>query len=634
VPAVARALADAGIATLPDESLSTPLVAVTAPASVVRVTAWQAHIFDVEIAAHAGVTGGQLDGALPLPPGAPPISYLIAAWVTTGTSAGAQWSRQLLGDQDWAHAPQVMFPGAVLTMFVADVAEHLAPGTATAGTATAPAGTTTASATADSAGAATVAAGAAGLRDAARSQARSQAVMPCSTVAGFVDSVLNQVFGALHLDPATVAGYVSGALGGGALATLAATAVGWLTGLWNHAVDLAKAAVQGVIEQLTRPVVDAIRLAVGAIATITTVTSYLKRWTATVALSSDPDRFAVGDEPDRTGTLTVHVDSSGESADWPAVLVDCAQTVGLTLPVLTRENMPVTWRVLSESEPGLATFDRGGPPYAGVLDHDLSSQLGYTTGREDAETASGDLVTSSITLGVAVRRTEVDKLRELITAFVTGQVPTIVAPVVGPIVNPIITSYLALIFKHLDDITAIDGTTQLHITHHTPPATTTLPPCATGGAGIPAGTYTGDLSGSFTVVEKGVSGETDETYAGHIVLTSDGSAVTGTFAMHWSGAGDITVGRVTSHVTEDSTITAGTLSGPATDPAVDATIVGQVVIDGTPAAIPTSHPAHLHLHISASDCRTVTGDAIAMLREILPDPPDTITGDGTWTASA
>ena len=334
--------------------------------------------------------------------------------------------------------------------------------------------------------------------------------------------------------------------------------------------------------------------------------------------------------------MTVHVDTTGEAADWPKVLVDSATAVGLTLPALTAD-VPVTWKVLSASEPGLVTFDRVGPPYTGVLDHTLASQLGYTTGHEDETTASGDPVTGTVIVAVTVRRTGIDELRTLITAFVTGQIPDVAAPVVSDpvasIVNPILASYLELIFQHLDDVTAIDGTAQLHVTHHTPPVTTTQPACRTTNGAILAGTFTGDLAGSFEIVENGLAGHTDETYTGHIELTSNASTVTGTINMHWSGAGDITIGNATSHVTEDSTLTDATISGPASKPVVDGTLAGQITIDGTPTPLPASHPAHIPLHITNTNCQTITGDAIALLRDLLPPSPDTLTGNGTWTAS-
>src|SRR5690349_20102498 len=60
------ALAAAGIATVADESSSTPQVHVAGP-SVLTVTAWQATNMAEEAASGGGVAGGDLDAMLPMP---------------------------------------------------------------------------------------------------------------------------------------------------------------------------------------------------------------------------------------------------------------------------------------------------------------------------------------------------------------------------------------------------------------------------------------------------------------------------------------------------------------------------------------------------------------------------------------
>jgi hypothetical protein len=74
--------------------------------------------------------------------------------------------------------------------------------------------------------------------------------------------------------------------------------------------------------------------------------------------------------------------------------------------------------------------------------------------------------------------------------------------------------------------------------------------------------------------------------------------------------------------------TATTASG---DPVVDGTYTGQIVIDGD--ATTGSSPVHLHLHILKADFTTIIGDAVAMLREILPGAVSSLNGNGTWTAA-
>ncbi len=84
---------------------------------------------------------------------------------------------------------------------------------------------------------------------------------PCSAVANFVGSVLTEIFEAFKIDPATVAAYVSGTFGDGAIGGALGAVGGWLAGFWNSVVDLARAAVEDVLATLTKPVVEAIKLA-------------------------------------------------------------------------------------------------------------------------------------------------------------------------------------------------------------------------------------------------------------------------------------------------------------------------------------------------------------------------------------
>lgn len=86
----------------------------------VRLTGWQVSNLAVEAANGGGVAGHLLGELAPLPDGAPPISYLLAAWVLNYPSPAAGFARALMGEQDWHHAEQVVFPKLLLTLFVAD----------------------------------------------------------------------------------------------------------------------------------------------------------------------------------------------------------------------------------------------------------------------------------------------------------------------------------------------------------------------------------------------------------------------------------------------------------------------------------------------------------------------------------
>jgi hypothetical protein len=253
---------------------------------------------------------------------------------------------------------------------------------------------------------------------------------------------------------------VSGKLGGGVIGAAIGGLASWAASWWNHAVDTVESGLKSILAALSQPVLNVLRIAIGAIATFTTVISYIKKWTAEVTPNPPTNRFAIGNEANRTGTFTVAVDAKAQIADWPTQLVDCAQRLNITLPTLSQAGLPVTWTVL-EQQPGLVTVDApSGPPFVSKLGADLTSQLGYTAGRE--KTATATLVTPTVTAAVSVRRTEVDQLRALVTGFVTGQIPD----VLQPLVNPILAHYLELVTQRLDQLIGVDGTTTIVVSHH------------------------------------------------------------------------------------------------------------------------------------------------------------------------
>jgi hypothetical protein len=86
-----------------------------------------------QVAAHAhelsrggGTAGSDIDRLTPMPDGAPPFSYLIAAWLDSSDTDRSRAARAWFADDtDWRRAPELVLPGAALLLFSADLAEHL-----------------------------------------------------------------------------------------------------------------------------------------------------------------------------------------------------------------------------------------------------------------------------------------------------------------------------------------------------------------------------------------------------------------------------------------------------------------------------------------------------------------------------
>ncbi len=422
VTAAAAVLAGSGIATVADESASTPLTAVTGPVRM-RFTQAQVRAMALQVSDRGGVLGSALDATTITNTGDVPVSYLLAAWVSTGTSPGAATMRAVMGTQDWADAPAVVFPTIALPLFVSDViaASSLASGTTASG---------------GESSAYRSAIGGPHIEPAALPADLASA--PCALVSGFIQGVLNTVFNALTLTAPSGSG-VGASIGG------------FFVRIWNLAVALAQQVVQGLIKAVTGPVVHAIQSIAGAVAVISEVASYLSPWS--VKVTADPTSIAAGD----SGSFTGVVDGGSGGADYPSAVTDCAQSLSITLPSLSAGGTDGTWIL-------------GGPLQASddtsvTLDKNASSTLNFSSTKE----ASGncDAPTSrSASAGsgqLSVKRPAVNDLQTLVNSMITNGLG-IVGSVVGKIVVSILQPIVGAILAKLDALTETVGTGYVEIT--------------------------------------------------------------------------------------------------------------------------------------------------------------------------
>jgi hypothetical protein len=416
-------LAQSGVAVQASEADAAPLDPV-AGQPILRLTRYQLTNMATEVADHGGILGSDIDVQDPMPDGAPPFSYLLAAWVTTDTSPAAGSIRDAMGEQDWEHAPTVVFPTMGLELFLAEA------GLAARGPAA----------------------------NVMQSPARAAAFTPCSTVSNFVQDALSALFGALKVDPNQFGGDLPGTL------------FGFLARIWNAAVQLAQNIVQAALRELTRPIVDILRTGLATLAVISMLASYLKP--ITIAVDPAPQRtaFAVGNGPDVSGTFHARADIS--SVDWPPVLKDCAASVGFPLPELAKPGSPVEWDA-NGTAPGLITPTS---PLATTLLTDRTSKLSYITGRESQDQADRGQPVSSLVWGNAVvERKEITEIKAAVEGFVLGQVPNAVAGVVNPILGPLVHNLVTRAAGALDAVFKVRGTGVLIVDHHKPPEPTPTP---------------------------------------------------------------------------------------------------------------------------------------------------------------
>jgi hypothetical protein len=421
VPSVEHVLAADGIATVPDESTSHPIVSV---AGAVRMTFTlaQVHAMTLEAADHGGVSGATLDGTTRLPGDYPPFAYLLAAWISTSGTPASKEIRDIMGAQKWSDAPQLVFPTVALALFAADVI------------AASPKPSPSASSQSD---------GAPAQDGIAETSATEVALVrsgilnaPCSTISNFIQGVLNGVFMALQVGTSSSDGVISG----------------FFKGIWNGAVSLAGAAIQGLVKAITAPVLNAIKTIAGTAVVIAQVVSYLNPWSVKVV--ADPSSVGAGSG----GSFDATVDTGTGNLSYPPAVTDCATSGGLDLklPALTAADASATWALSG----GVGTTDSTSV----TMDEHGKSSLSFTSSKDDSAACGSDA--SADQTGVAritVTRPGVDSLKQLATTMLTNGLG-VAGSVVGPVLTSIISPILDSVLSKLSALTDVIGAGTVTIT--------------------------------------------------------------------------------------------------------------------------------------------------------------------------
>jgi hypothetical protein len=466
-------LARLGIGVYSDAGSARPEDAITGGTSPspIRLLDTQAHAMLVEVVDGQGLLGATFDGMIGTDPGMPPASFLVAGWVTGSTSPRAAYALQLMGARRWTNAPAVVFPNLVLALYAADAAEFASsltdPVTTGTSTGSAPAtashDTTVATPTASAGSASAV--GASGFRVLDRDRAglsRRRVAGLCSQVQGFVNGTVTALFDAIgHLaqpaPPASSNGpvgwFVAGLTAGYGLA------VGAVNGL----IDVTHFLVQKLIGLVTQPVLGYIARIAGVLGTVSLVVSFLRPWTIRMADTPPATRKAIGAEPGLAGTVTATVDLGGFD-EWPPDIVDCALNAGVTLPPLKPVGAPIVW-TMTQSD-ALADAATGNPT---VLDANGSAAYSYATTQESVETSKGDPASGVMNVHASIRRPGVAEAQQAIANLTFSQIPDLIRPILQPLLQPTLTFVLNKIASYLDST----ADTQVLVSYHSPPATTT-----------------------------------------------------------------------------------------------------------------------------------------------------------------
>jgi hypothetical protein len=170
--------------------------------------------------------------------------------------------------------------------------------------------------------------------------------------------------------------------------------------------------------------------------------------------------------------------------------------------------------------------------------------------------------------------------------------------------------------------------------------------CTANGTAIPDGHYSGTIKATLkttmTLTGAGISvpnaGSGDEAWKGTVDVVSSGGSVTGTITLSELGLSQVGAsGGVQVHSVDTSDLK-GTISGPASKPVVAAALSGEwasldaPVINSKGSATSSGNAG---LHITHADCTSISGDTVAMFRDLMHPVAQylSVSGSGTWVAT-
>jgi hypothetical protein len=400
---VVSLLASEGIATVAKVTSTAAVVPVKGK-PVMTFTTDQVDAMVAAAGDHAGLLGSVLDAAHPSPAGDPSYSYLLAAWVTKGTSSGAAQMRSLMGPQAWNQAPSIVFPALALPLFTADVVR--AAGSRSTSTQAPPVGETQ------------------------PASLTGVVTSPCSLVSTFISDVLDTVAEALMLASPSGSG-VDVAVGS------------FFVDLWNTAVGLAHLAIKSLLQAVTAPVLKTIEAVAAMAAVIAEVVTNITPWT--VAVNATPASVERGG----VGTFVAKVSSGLGLGNYPAAVSDCANALKITLPSLTASGTPATWALggpLIPSSPTTVTLDASG-----------SSTVAYRTLEPPVNpSCSGGSTPPPPATGsgtITVTRPAINDLKTMVSNLLSTSIP-VAGGVVASILQPLVDEVLGKV----DSLSQLTGT--------------------------------------------------------------------------------------------------------------------------------------------------------------------------------
>lgn len=583
-------LAGAGVATYDDAADNSPVVEPDDP-GVMSLTGWQVETMARELATGRGYVGRDLDELTGTTPDSgagadvAPLSVVLAAWVSVAETPAAEAARVLMGERDWANdALDLVYPNAVLALFTSDIASDPA-----AGPTASPAVFTR--------------------------EGRAATGLPparagiCSDLVTFLSGSLDSIVSSLQVQIAEE----------GALSVLAS--------IWNTVVSIAASAAKVAIGAFTSALLAPVTKAITVIAVLSSAASLLNPWTVSTTVSPS-DSLGPGTDAIVTATVDTAIDF-----EWPADVKDCASTIGgVELPDPgSAKGSEVDWEYTDLD----VTTSRGEADEK--VGEDGAARLRFATlPQEDQE---GVPVAHTVIVKVNLKRTQIDKLTELLDKIVLGALPGPARAIVDALLGPLRSKAQA----KLAELVSVAGpTTDIQTIRFepNPDPVVEVPPgeeqdCAANAPTvIPDGTWKGRID--LKVTGKGLTGQAFSGGKGTMtVQVKEGKVTGGKWNVDWlstglSSEGGIQVGlRLRGNVS-------GSVKGNAQTPQLKGrwTLTGRAVISigGTVLPLDFDGKTLEDMQIETTSCDQVTGTFVPSFNDNAADGT-TFSGTARWFGS-
>jgi len=394
---IASSLASVGVAVV-DPDTGDPLHEVAGEPSSVTVSVTDLPAAAAGVRTLTGLTSAQLDGLATWPAIEGPVddltpSVLITGWLLGATTPAADLGRTWMGAQDLRQHADLVFPAAVLDLFLADVLPRGTPS--------------------DASPAAYVAA------------ASDQSV--CEQFQSFVNDSIAKVFDAIGRLP-----NVSGD-------SVWTDILNGVIDLLNLGKDALRFFVVNGTKVLLKPVVDAVASVASVVALATFAVKTVLPWTGEIL--PEPGAPTLGTAPVE-GHWTLSLESPGPE-EWPAQVKGCARWAGVELPSLKPDKADVTWAIVSQQP---ATLVQPGAADAAVRP-DATARMSYATLVEPPEVASGkERFDGTVRIRATVHRTDLgrftDSLLKVFLGFLPTALPQLVTDTIAGVLRPVIDQAL------------------------------------------------------------------------------------------------------------------------------------------------------------------------------------------------